>query len=156
MGHHWSRICCPVDFSETSWEALAEAAELAARGGEAHLVILHVEEGTDVAALGEMAVTSPEAARRLVEDTRRSLERCRAEAEQIARGRVAAESVAGDPASEIVRFAERQAVDLIVMGTHGRTGIRRILLGSVAERVVRSAPCSVLVVRPSTLHVEPD
>jgi nucleotide-binding universal stress UspA family protein len=52
----------------------------------------------------------------------------------------------GDPAEEIVRYARGHSIDLIVVGTHGRTGVSRVLLGSVAERVVRSARCPVLVV----------
>jgi nucleotide-binding universal stress UspA family protein len=53
----------------------------------------------------------------------------------------------GDPAVEIVRYARDSAADLIVMGTHGRTGLERLLMGSVAEKVMRDAPCSVLVVK---------
>ncbi len=53
----------------------------------------------------------------------------------------------GDPATEIVRFAHDARMDLIVMGTHGRTGLERLLMGSVAEKVMRDAPCSVLVVK---------
>jgi nucleotide-binding universal stress UspA family protein len=53
----------------------------------------------------------------------------------------------GDPAGEIVRYAADASIDLIVMGTHGRTGLERLLLGSVAEKVMRDAPCSVLVVK---------
>ena len=53
----------------------------------------------------------------------------------------------GDPASEIVQYARDARLDLIVMGTHGRTGIDRLVLGSVAEKVLRNAPCSVLVVK---------
>jgi nucleotide-binding universal stress UspA family protein len=53
----------------------------------------------------------------------------------------------GDPASEIVRYGQDAGIDLIVMGTHGRTGVERLLMGSVAERVLRDAPCSVLVVK---------
>jgi nucleotide-binding universal stress UspA family protein len=53
----------------------------------------------------------------------------------------------GDPAEEIVRYGRDAAVDLIVMGTHGRTGLERLLMGSVAERVLRDASCSVLVVK---------
>ena len=55
--------------------------------------------------------------------------------------------VAGDPAGEIVRYAADAGIDVIVMGTHGRTGVDRLLLGSVAEKVMRDAPCSVLVVK---------
>ena len=53
----------------------------------------------------------------------------------------------GDPATEIVRYARDTGVNLIVMGTHGRTGVERLLMGSVAEKVLRDAPCSVLVVK---------
>jgi nucleotide-binding universal stress UspA family protein len=53
----------------------------------------------------------------------------------------------GDPAREIVRYARDANLDLIVMGTHGRTGLERLLLGSVAEHVMKEAPCSVLVVK---------
>jgi len=53
----------------------------------------------------------------------------------------------GDPATEIVRSARDAGVDRIVMGTHGRTGTERLLMGSVAEKVLRDAPCSVLVVK---------
>jgi nucleotide-binding universal stress UspA family protein len=53
----------------------------------------------------------------------------------------------GDPASEIVRYTRDSGIDLIVMGTHGRTGVERLLMGSVAEKVLRDAPCSVLVVK---------
>lgn len=52
----------------------------------------------------------------------------------------------GQPAAQIVRYAERHGIDLIVVGTHGRTGFTRVLLGSVAERVLRTAPCPVLTV----------
>jgi nucleotide-binding universal stress UspA family protein len=53
----------------------------------------------------------------------------------------------GDPAAQIVRYAAEAGTDVIVMGTHGRTGEDRLLMGSVAERVMRDAPCSVLVVK---------
>ena len=53
----------------------------------------------------------------------------------------------GDPATEIVRYVRDAGMDLIVMGTHGRTGLERLLMGSVAEKVLRDAPCSVLVVK---------
>jgi nucleotide-binding universal stress UspA family protein len=53
----------------------------------------------------------------------------------------------GDPATEIVRFAADARIDIIVMGTHGRTGVERLLMGSVAEKVLRDAPCSVLVIK---------
>jgi len=53
----------------------------------------------------------------------------------------------GDPAEEIIHYAVAADIDLIVMGTHGRTGLDRLLMGSVAEKVLRGAPCSVLVAK---------
>ncbi len=62
----------------------------------------------------------------------------------------------GHPFVEIIRYAKENSIDLIVMGTHGRTGIPHLLLGSVAEKVVRKAPCSVLTVRdPQHEFVKP-
>lgn len=55
--------------------------------------------------------------------------------------------LSGDPATEIVRYATDANIDLIVLGTHGRTGVERLLMGSVAERVMREAPCTVMVVK---------
>jgi nucleotide-binding universal stress UspA family protein len=62
----------------------------------------------------------------------------------------------GIPAAEIVRYARRNGIDLIVIGTHGRTGFTRALVGSVAERVVRTAPCAVLTVPPAEARQEPE
>jgi nucleotide-binding universal stress UspA family protein len=68
----------------------------------------------------------------------------------------------GDPAGEIVRYAADAGVDVVVIGTHGRTGVDRLIMGSVAEKVMRDAPCSVFVVKlpkgarpPERPHVEP-
>ena len=62
----------------------------------------------------------------------------------------------GDPATEIVQYANDAGMDLIVMGTHGRTGVERLLMGSVAEKVMREAPCSVLVVKLPRGHARAD
>jgi nucleotide-binding universal stress UspA family protein len=62
----------------------------------------------------------------------------------------------GDPATELVRFANEAGIDLIVMGTHGRTGVERLLMGSVAEKVMREAHCSVLVVKLPKGQAKPD
>jgi universal stress protein A len=155
MAHHWTKILCPVDYSETSWEALQQAAELTARS-HGSLMVLHVFDPLG-GLTGDALIAAPDVQEQLVRESERNLARFRAEAERIAPGRVAGESVAGEAAGEIVRFAQRGAFDLVVMGTHGRTGLRRLVLGSVAEKVVRTAPCSVLVVRPVQLFaVAPD
>jgi nucleotide-binding universal stress UspA family protein len=70
------------------------------------------------------------------------------EAERLAPGAVTSIELMGSPAEEIVRCAREFGCDLLVMGTHGRSGIGHLALGSVAEAVIRAAPCPVLVVRP--------
>jgi nucleotide-binding universal stress UspA family protein len=60
----------------------------------------------------------------------------------------------GDAADEIVRYARTHAIQLIVLGTHGRTGVSRVVMGSVAERVIRTAPCPVLTVPPAGAGAE--
>jgi nucleotide-binding universal stress UspA family protein len=61
---------------------------------------------------------------------------------------VATVLVEGPPATAVIRVAKRKGAHLIVVGTHGRTGVQRMLMGSVAERIVRLSPCPVLTVRP--------
>ncbi len=64
--------------------------------------------------------------------------------------------VDGDPAREILRVAAENECDLIVMGTHGRTGLERVLMGSVAEAVSRKAPCPVLTAKPPQVQEKPE
>ncbi len=149
----WTRICCAVDFSESSRFALLEAADLARRH-EADLTLLHVFE-PPAALAGDTLVAPPELFEASAVEMDRKLEGWRAEAERVAGRRVFSMVRTGNPASEIVHFARERFVDLVVMGTHGRTGIRHLVLGSVAERVVRQADCSVLVAR-RTAAVEAD
>ena len=61
----------------------------------------------------------------------------------------------GDPAANIIAFATEQAVDVVVMGTHGRTGLERVLMGSVATAVLRRAPCPVLFVKSAHANEKP-
>jgi nucleotide-binding universal stress UspA family protein len=130
-------ILYPTDFSTYSNQAYFHALALAETHG-ASLTILHVYvPGT----------TTPEtpvdrAADR--EHWRNELLTIRPLDPGIPVHHVLAE---GDPATEILRCARDAGADLIVMGTHGRTGIQRLLMGSVAEQVMRKAPCSVLVVK---------
>ncbi len=155
MGHHWHRICCPVDFSEISRSTLMEAAVLAARGNS-DLTILHVYERPALRSAGEILISDPELEEKLTQDVQQQLERLREDAERLVPGRVTAEAACGDPATEIVRFAERGHYDALVMGTHGTKGLRRLVVGSVTESVMRRAPCSVVVVREPQRQVEPD
>ncbi len=141
----FDKICCGIDFSEPSRAAMTEAAQLARRH-EGELTLVHVWEPPP--AVGKDAVVSPP---ELFAQTRvemeRKLEGWRAEAERLAGLPVDAAVLAGNPAEELVRFARERFCDTIVMATHGRTGLRRLVLGSVAEKVVRTADCTVMVVR---------
>ena len=143
---HIRRILVPHDFSEHSDAALAHADGLA-RLSRASLHLLHVIQPPPLHAVtpaGPVQIAMP------VEVT----DAARIEARELLR-RIARSSRAdaqvhveeGSPTAVICRFAERHRTDLIVMGTHGRAGLAHLLLGSVAERVLRRAPCPVLTVR---------
>ena len=139
-----TRILCPTDFSEVSTKAEAYATSLASRYGAA-LHLLHVDPPTPVMApYGEMPVDI-----RLFEDQRQQAEHDLAAARDRARaaGVAADASIRGGyPAREVLEVADREHSDLIVLGTHGRGGFEHLLLGSVAEKVMRKAPCPVMVV----------
>lgn len=143
------KILCPTDFSHFTDAALHYASSLAAESG-ATLYIAHVDEIREAsAALGEPAVAYAMlgiAADR--SDVRRQLEALRPTLSHVAFEHCYLE---GEPVREIVAFAEREGIDLIVMGSQGRTGLSRLLMGSVAEGVARRAKCPVLIVKqPAT------
>lgn len=129
----------PTDFSERSDNALQLACALA-RDYEARLVIVHVE-ATPTIVYGEGVVPpDPEI---LFQQAKEKLDRLRVADANL---RVERRFEEGDPASVILRVAGEINADLIVLGTHGRTGLARLLMGSVAEQVVRKASCPVLTV----------
>ena len=121
--------------------------ELAKRTG-AGLVLLHAYPIPGFTFPDGSVVASPAMLQELAEGAERNLEAWRRDAEALGVVGVGVEKVIGEPAREIVEFARSHPVDLLVLGTHGRTGLEHALLGSVAERVVRKAPCAVLTVRP--------
>lgn len=127
----WNKVLCPVDFSDESRAALRAAADLARRMS-AELTLFHAE--TAESNLQEAAAPGGQLA-----DWRR-------EAERLGVMRVKTASAPGQPATAIVEAASSGSFDLIVMGTHGRTGRRGMLIGSVAESVVRSSRVPVLTV----------
>lgn len=140
------RILLPTDFSDRAETARAYAALLAQTFG-AELHLLHVLQ-EPIAVLPESGLAVAPPAINLSELTV-AAENGLAAITVAEPGRIAARVVrSGLPAEEIVRYAEEAAVDLIIQGTHGRTGLAHVLLGSVAEKVVRKAPCAVLTVRP--------
>lgn len=135
------RILAPVDFSRASLDALKHALALAQRY-DAQLTLLHVIEPLHpdmlIGTTGTQRAAREVAHQRLTklwEDTKKAWPRTGRELRE------------GHPVTTITALAKRTNADLIVMGTQGRTGLKRALIGSVAERVVRLAPCPVLVVR---------
>jgi universal stress protein A len=134
------RILAATDFSAGSERALEYAEEMAHRFG-AEIVLLHVDEAFAALPGSEIAEDQRRAAERELEAQTRQL---------AAKGlRVRALLRIGLAVEEIVGAAEAERADLVVMGTHGRSGLSHLLMGSVAERVVRRARCPVLTVRPA-------
>ncbi len=142
-------ILLPTDFSDCANFALPYAAGIARATG-ASLLVVHVVE-TVVPAVGYSGMSEPlpiaDISEQLEESAEREMPRV-AEREECAGLNVEEMIVHGDAATEIVRVARERRVDLIVISSHGRTGLGRILFGSTAEAVVRHATCPVLVVKP--------
>jgi nucleotide-binding universal stress UspA family protein len=141
-------IVHPTDFSSASRPAFAKAIALAKASGSA-IVVLHVLNPSLPLPIGDEYISPPTydgllkasrawALKQLAGLTRRA---------RAARVRAAAVLREGVEATEIARLAKSRRAAMIVMGTHGRTGIRRFALGSVATRVLNLAPCPVLTVR---------
>ncbi len=144
----FKRILCPVDFSESSTRALAHAAALT-RWYESDLTVLHVAPTFDAVQIrGDLGVpvefVTPVTREEVLSEMSRLLERTGASPDAHLIAQV------GDASTTIVRQALTTRADLIVIGTHGRRGFKRLLLGSVAETVLHEAPCPVLTVSPHT------
>jgi universal stress protein A len=140
------RILLPTDFSALSVTATKYACELTAKF-DAELHLLHMLEiHADLTPTFEMGLALPS----FTKETKAAAERALAAVldPQWSAGRSVKLSVLeGSPKLEIIRYAREQHIDLIVLSTHGRTGLPHIVMGSVAENVVRTAPCPVLTVR---------
>jgi universal stress protein A len=141
------RILAPTDFSEPSKQAIAYALELAQTFG-ATLVLLHVVElppypieGLPPSQLGGTLLED------LEQQATSDLAQVLANEAEV---KVVRRVVVGIPYRKIVVVAADEKLDLIVMATHGRTGFNHLFVGSVAEKVVRTAPCPVLTIRPSS------
>ncbi len=141
----WKKIVCAVDFSENSRDALRVAAETAV-AARAELVVVHAWT-PPVFFMGETIGLPAGVLTDLIATAQRELAAWKTEAEGYGAGRVSSMFLTGAPWQEVIAMANGDhGVDLIVTGTHGRTGIKHALLGSVAERIVRHAPCAVLVI----------
>jgi len=143
------KILLPTDFSGCAGYALPYAAQIA-RATKATIICVHVVEPV-VPAVGYTGLAEPmpiaDISEQLEDSAGRQLPKV-AECEECAGLEVEEVIVHGDAAAEIVRVAEEREVDLIVISSHGRTGLGRMIFGSTAEAVVRHAACPVLVVKP--------
>jgi nucleotide-binding universal stress UspA family protein len=144
------RMLVPTDFSPASDIAFNYAVDMAARQ-HASIHLLHVIDDASFATAypDGFYVELPGLRAQLTDDATRRLQEM---AKQCATVNVPAtiEVAVGRPARVVSDTAKRQGTDLVVMGTHGRSGFAHLVLGSVAERVVRTAPCAVLTVRDTS------
>ena len=141
-----AKILVPIDFGAPSMHALAYAKDLARSVG-ATVDVLSVVTPPYVLPVtdGGLFPLPPEFTQSVVRDAEMGL--ARAVAVDGAQPHIRATVTTGDPRAEILKYAETEHVDLIVMGTRGRTGAQHLIFGSVAEHVVRTAPCPVLTIR---------
>jgi nucleotide-binding universal stress UspA family protein len=140
------RLLVPLDFGEPGGHALAHARAIAERF-DASLDLLHVVPNPYLDhPAGLYLPLPPSYLDELVNDAQKRLDSALAPRD---RERFGARMIVrvGDPVVQIVEYARAESIDLIVMGTHGRSGAAHLFLGSVAERVVRTASCPVLTVR---------
>lgn len=144
----FTKILCPIDFSAGSQQAVRTAIRIA-NEHDAELVLFHawhmplpMEDG--------MYFVSGDVLTAMATDAERALDDAVRDALKAGTKHVSGKCVTGIPWAEVTRMLEKQAFDLCITGTHGRTGLKRVFLGSVAEKLVRHAPCSVLVVRPDS------
>ncbi|HKH73362.1 MAG TPA: universal stress protein [Vicinamibacterales bacterium] len=157
MTESLNRILVPIDFSAHSEKAIRYATTLANKFG-ARLSLLHVIEDPFVTGAWQAEVFVPNIPELLNDLIKASETQMAGRKQQLAAHGFLVETlvITGRPASAIVEQASDGRFDLIVMGTHGHTGLAHAFLGSVAERVVQKAPCPVLTVReaaPATAKV---
>src|SRR5437899_8751815 len=151
-------ILVATDFGEAADSALGYGRELAGRFGST-LHVLHVVENFYATTFGAETYSAfvPEMQRELEVAARRRLDETLIDSDGSDPRTRPAVTTSGSPAYAIVDYAREYGIDLIVMGTHGRGGLAHLMMGSVAERVVRIAPCPVLTVRhPEHEFVRPD
>jgi universal stress protein A len=145
----YQNILCPIDFSDGSLAALEEALCLA-EAFDAKIALLHVWQLPTVAVTDGFIwphETWPRLGAQLEAAAQQRMQHLLETIPEARRRRITDRVLCGDAASTILEQAAELATDLIVMGTHGRRGPSRFLMGSVAEKVVRHAPCPVLTVR---------
>lgn len=141
-------ILVPIDFSEYGEQALRYGCAMADKFG-AHVHLLHVVDDyyPYIAEAPALSGSRDDYLGGLRTGAERELEKL-PDREWCPADKVTRSIIVGTPFVEIVRYAKENSIDLIVVGSHGRSGLSHVLMGSVAERVVRKAPCPVLTVRP--------
>lgn len=139
------KILVATDFSEPSSVALAYGRDFA-RSFQAQLHVLHVVEDMVLRYSPEVGIAMPQLQQDLEQAGRRELDKLITADDRRTLDIVAAVDTGLNLAETITRYARDNAIDLIITGTHGRGAVRKFLMGSVAERVVRTAPCPVLTV----------
>lgn len=149
----FQKLLYPTDFSDLANYASEYARSLAEVFG-AELHVLHVvdEAYQYWTAMGPHSLPVGPPPEELIANARQHMTAWKDDLFAGASFPVVTEVVGGRPFMEIIRYAREKSIDLIVIGTHGRTGLSHMLLGSVAERVVRKAPCPVLSVRHPGHH----
>ena len=151
MTESFNRILVPIDFSAHSEKAIRYATTLATKFG-ARLTLLHVIEDPFITGAWQSQVFVPNIPELLQDLINAAQTHMAEQTKQLAATGLVIESsvTTGRPSAAIVEQASEGRFDLIVMGTHGRTGLSQAFLGSVAQRVVQRAPCPVLTVRDTS------
>jgi nucleotide-binding universal stress UspA family protein len=142
----FKKILCPVDFSEFTKDVIAYAADISKRYG-AELHVLHVIPNLTYFTPYESFLT-PENLVAIEKNIQDEVDRDFGKVLKNVDINVKKAVRTGVAFVEIIDYAKTEGIDLIVMGTHGRSGIEHILIGNVAEKVVRKSPCPVMTIRP--------
>lgn len=142
----FKKILCPVDFSKFTEEVIVYAADIAKQYG-AELHVLHVIPNLTYFTPYESFLT-PENLVAVEKNIQNEVERDFGKILKHVDMEIKKVVKTGVAFVEIIEYAKSEGIDLIVMGTHGRSGIEHILIGNVAEKVVRKSPCPVMTIRP--------
>ncbi|HKA54756.1 MAG TPA: universal stress protein [Candidatus Binatia bacterium] len=147
MARQFKKVLCPIDFSDHSFTALDYAADFARQYG-GQLILVHVVDNPLTDFYGPRGANFYAEVEHAIEKSKQLL----ADAARAHASGVPYEIVVthGDPYTEVLDLATAQGADVIVMSTHGRTGPQRLIIGSVTEKVVRTAPCPVFTIRHAT------
>jgi len=147
MTRQFKKVLCPIDFSDDSFTALDYAADFA-RQYNGQLILVHVVDNPLTDFYGPRGANFYAEVEHAIEKSKQLL----TDAARTHASGVPYEIVVnhGNPYTEILDLATAQRADVIVMSTHGRTGPQRLIIGSVTEKIVRTAPCPVFTIRHAT------